>query len=135
MLADQLIARLETVHSKNKLHRDVKPGNFLMGTGEDGNTVYITDFATATGYRPGSPLDDGEDLTQSDRGLIGTTWYASIRGHTSRSRAPADDLEALGYMLVYFVQGSLPWLGLEACSVTGKDQDQRTKRHRVRQYV
>ncbi|KAK5700092.1 hypothetical protein LTR97_006227 [Elasticomyces elasticus] len=124
MLADQLIARLKTVHSENKLHRDVKPGNFLMGTGEDGNTVYITDFATATGYRPGSPLDDGEDLTQSDRGLIGTTWFASIRGHTGQSQAPADDLEALGYMLIYFVQGTLPWLELEACNITEKDQDQ-----------
>uniref|UniRef100_A0A0D3D2N2 non-specific serine/threonine protein kinase n=2 Tax=Brassica TaxID=3705 RepID=A0A0D3D2N2_BRAOL len=54
MLADQMINRLEFIHSKSYLHRDVKPDNFLMGLGRRTNQVYIIDFGLAKKYRDSS---------------------------------------------------------------------------------
>eukprot|EP00250_Pteridium_aquilinum_P013038 c21093_g1_i2 orf=378-923(-) len=51
MLADQMINRVEYVHSKSFLHRDIKPDNFLMGLGRRANQVYIIDFGLAKKYR------------------------------------------------------------------------------------
>ncbi|KAK0268517.1 casein kinase I [Friedmanniomyces endolithicus] len=44
--------------------------------------------------------------------LVGTTRFASIRGHQGQVQSPRDDLESLGYMLVFFRLGKLPWQGL-----------------------
>ena len=51
LLADQLISRIEFIHSKNFIHRDIKPDNFLMGLGEKGNLVYVIDFGLAKRFR------------------------------------------------------------------------------------
>ncbi|RNE99154.1 casein kinase, partial [Trypanosoma rangeli] len=51
LLAEQMIARIEFVHSKSVIHRDIKPDNFLMGTGKKGHHVYIVDFGLAKRYR------------------------------------------------------------------------------------
>ena len=51
MLADQLIHRLEYIHSKQVIHRDIKPENFLMGLKRCGNLIYVTDFGLATKHR------------------------------------------------------------------------------------
>ncbi|KAK5442638.1 hypothetical protein LTS15_010956 [Exophiala xenobiotica] len=116
MLADQLLHRLETLHSNQYLHRDIKPENFLLGTGERGNIVYMTDLGLAiyrhpNDWAPGTPP---RDATARPPQLLGTCRYASIKGHLGIAQSRRDDLEALGYMLVYFIRGRLPWQGLKA---------------------
>uniref|UniRef100_A0A1I8GA46 non-specific serine/threonine protein kinase n=1 Tax=Macrostomum lignano TaxID=282301 RepID=A0A1I8GA46_9PLAT len=104
LLADQLLNRVEFIHSKNFIHRDVKPDNFLMGLGKKGNLVYIIDFGLAKKYRDSRthqhiPYRENKNLT-------GTARYAS--------QARRDDMEALGYVFLYFLRGALPWQGLRA---------------------
>uniref|UniRef100_A0A5B7BD50 non-specific serine/threonine protein kinase n=2 Tax=Davidia involucrata TaxID=16924 RepID=A0A5B7BD50_DAVIN len=112
MLADQMINRVEFVHSKSFLHRDIKPDNFLMGLGRRANQVYIIDFGLAKKYRDTSthqhiPYRENKNLT-------GTARYASMNTHLGIEQSRRDDLESLGYVLIYFLKGSLPWQGLKA---------------------
>ncbi|KAI5445502.1 Casein kinase 1-like protein 1, variant 4 [Lathyrus oleraceus] len=79
MLAEQMIKRVEFVHSKSFLHRDIKPDNFLMGLGKRENQVYCIDFGLAKKYRDSSthrhiPYRENKNLT-------GTARYASMNTH------------------------------------------------------
>ncbi|KAL3528611.1 hypothetical protein ACH5RR_007933 [Cinchona calisaya] len=112
MLADQMINRVEFIHTKSFLHRDIKPDNFLMGLGRRANQVYAIDFGLAKKYRDSSthqhiPYRENKNLT-------GTARYASMNTHLGIEQSRRDDLESLGYVLMYFLRGSLPWQGLKA---------------------
>ncbi|KAI5001062.1 casein kinase I-like isoform X2 [Hordeum vulgare subsp. vulgare] len=112
MLADQMINRVEFIHSKSFLHRDIKPDNFLMGLGKRANQVYMIDFGLAKKYRDTSthqhiPYRENKNLT-------GTARYASVSTHLGIEQSRRDDMESLGYVLMYFLRGSLPWQGLKA---------------------
>ncbi|CAF0960252.1 unnamed protein product [Rotaria magnacalcarata] len=114
LLADQMVSRIDFIHSKNFIHRDIKPDNFLMGLGRKGNLVYIIDFGLAKKYRDARthqhiPYRENKNLT-------GTARYASINTHLGIEQSRRDDMESLGYVLMYFNRGSLPWQGLKAAT-------------------
>ncbi|EAY17071.1 CK1 family protein kinase [Trichomonas vaginalis G3] len=118
MLADQMISAVEFIHNKNYIHRDIKPDNFVMGTGKNSNKVYVIDFGLSKRYRDQFthqhiPWIDGKSLT-------GTARYASVNALRGVEQSRRDDMEALGYVWIYLMRGSLPWMGLKA-----KDQRQK----------
>ena len=114
LLADQMISRIEYIHSKNFIHRDIKPDNFLMGLGRRANLVNLIDFGLAKKYR--DPRTHLHIPYREHKNLTGTARYASINTHIGIEQARRDDLESLGYMLMYFCRGSLPWQGLKAAT-------------------
>jgi len=114
MLADQMINRIEYTHSKNFIHRDIKPDNFLMGIGRHCNKVFIIDFGLAKKFRDNKTRQ--HIPYREDKNLTGTARYASINAHMGYEQSRRDDMESLGYVLMYFNRGSLPWQGLKAAT-------------------
>ncbi|EFC37445.1 casein kinase [Naegleria gruberi] len=134
MLADQMIQRIEYTHKRNFVHRDIKPDNFLMGRKVPGNSptgllnllnapyqtnaslpspgseniVYLIDFGLSKMYM----TDKGHITLRKDKHLTGTARYASLNNHKGYEQSRRDDLESLGYVLLYFLKGTLPWQGL-----------------------
>jgi serine/threonine protein kinase len=112
MLAHQLLDRIEAVHQHSYIHRDIKPDNLLMGLNDKSHVVHIVDFGLAKKYRDPKTLTHKSFSTRED--LTGTARYASINAHKFYEQTRRDDLESVGYILVYFLRGSLPWQGLQA---------------------
>ncbi|KAF7592705.1 hypothetical protein BBP40_012536 [Aspergillus hancockii] len=96
--------RLMELHERKWLHQDVKPANILLGVGEKSHIVYLADFGLAQKYRP----PRGDDHLR-EPSMVGSEPYASVNAHYSRRQTYTDDLESLGYMLVEFCSGYLPW--------------------------
>lgn len=137
-LADEMLLRLKTVHAKGFLHRDIKPDNFLVpiSGAEDPSTIFIIDFGLAKRFfdlksHRHRALKEGKQLTGTARYAYGrrervTCWSlltpvvcffvcffrSSINTHCGLEQSRRDDLESLGYVLIYFLKGKLPWQGL-----------------------
>jgi len=118
MLTDQMIMRLQHAHSRNVIHRDIKPENFLMGGKNAKNTVFLVDFGLATKFRN---IETRQHIPYREgRRLVGTSRYVSLNAHNGCTLSRRDDMESLGYVLMYFLRGSLPWQGLHAETVQQK---------------
>jgi casein kinase 1 len=108
-IADQAVRRLEYMHGCSMLHRDIKPGNFLLGLESNRAVIHLIDFGLAKRYR--DERTHCHILYREGKRLTGTPRYASINSHLGIEQSRRDDLESLGYMLVYFLKGRLPWQG------------------------
>jgi serine/threonine protein kinase len=112
LIAEQVIQRIEYLHSKGMVHRDIKPENFMFGIKDKIHHIYIIDFGLSKKY-----WDEARNTHCQHRqklSLTGTARYASINAHKGVEQSRRDDLEAIGHMFLYFLRGALPWSGLDA---------------------
>ena len=128
-IALQILDRVEQLHSEGFVYRDIKPENFLVGAskGPQTNMIYMVDYGLAQ-----SILDKtGKHVAFSnEKQMIGTARYMSVNAHTGKAQSRRDDLESLGYMLLYFLNGELPWQTITAPNV--KDKYRKIKNSKLK---
>lgn len=118
MLADQMLCRIEYLHSRGYVHSDLKPENFVLGRGPFGHIVYLVDFGLSKSYI--DKRTKSHVLFAKKKPLIGTARYCSCNTHRGFQQSRRDDLESIGFLLIYFNSGKLPWQGLKGENIKEK---------------
>ena len=111
MLGYQMLSVLQYIHDRHIIHRDIKPDNYVMGYNDKNARLYLLDFGLAKKYRSSKTLVQYPYIKKKK--LTGTARYASIHALEEMEQSRRDDLESTGYVLMYFLRGSLPWQGLK----------------------
>ena len=111
MIAYQMISILQYIHNKHIIHRDIKPDNFVVGLNEKNGDLFLLDFGLAKKYRSSKTMKQYPYIKKNK--LTGTARYASIHALEEMEQSRRDDLEGAGYVLMYFLRGNLPWMGIK----------------------
>ncbi len=117
MIGIQMLDIIEYIHQNSYIHRDLKPENFLLGINENRHYLYLIDFGLGKRFKNNNKQ---HCELQSGKKLVGTARYASVNSHNGLELSRRDDLESLFYNLLYFLNGTLPWMGLP-----GKTRDEK----------
>ena len=113
LIGIQCIERLKFIHSKNYIHRNIKPENFVIGL-EDPHVIYLQNFYLCEKYR--SSKTNLHAKFKYTKEIVGTERYGSVNALRGLRQGRRDDLESLCYMLIYFFLGKLPWQGISGDS-------------------
>lgn len=121
LIIDQTLNAIEFVHKMHYIYCDIKPNNFLIGKEDSANQIYLIDFGLSKKYIDEST---GEHIPyKEDQSIVGTARYASANALQGNQQSRKDDMIALGYMWIYFLKGTLPWIGLEKNELGASSQN------------
>lgn len=108
-IAVQLIDAFEAIHAAGFVYRDVKPSNFMMGVTPNHDRVYVVDFGMVKQY--------ASVCKERSVAPAGTCEYMSVSTHDGVEQTPRDDMESIGYLMLYLLYGELPWAHAEPCEM------------------
>ncbi len=141
LIGKEIVKRLENMHEKGILHRDLKPNNLTWGNFNssynnitnynslnnicnnlDIKTIFLIDFGLSCSYLEGG-FSSKHYKIKTNLSFVGTLRYASLNSHKGIRQSRRDDLESMIYILIYFLKGKLPWQDVRA-----KEKEERHKK-------
>lgn len=125
ILAVKILDTLEYIHSKGYVHNDIKAQNLMIGYGSGKeNDVYLVDYGLVSKYHRGENQTHIEYKPDPRFAHDGTIEYLSRDAHNG-IKGRRSDLEILGYNLVHWMSGQLPWMEnlSNAKAVQGKKEE------------
>ena len=128
MISIQILERIKYIHNKNIIHCDINPYKFALGLGRFQNIIYMTDFNSAKRYRDRNTLEHIKYKLSNT--YEGNFIFASVNALRGVELSRRDDLESLGYMLIYFLKGDLPWEHIKSSN----NSEKRRKIYQIKKY-
>ena len=107
ILGIQIISRIQLLHNKCLLHRDIKPNNFLFGLNKQTNKLFLLDFGFSKRYDYNGKHISEKKITS----IIGSPNFVSLNVHNNIEPSRRDDLESCIYVIIYMLYGNLDWFG------------------------
>ena len=99
----QVIQRIESIHKKGYLHRDIKPHQILTGI-KNKKRIYITDYGLANKFE----VNNYHISYQTSCQRVGNPTFSSLNNHSGIRQSRRDDLESLAFLAIYLIKGRLP---------------------------
>ena len=111
LIAMQALNRIEFLHKKHYLHRDIKLDNLCIGNEDKTNIIFLIDYGFSKRFKNNKTHQHIQ--YKENRTFVGTDLYASINAHLGLELSRRDDLMSIGYILIYLIKGILPWQGIK----------------------
>lgn len=115
----EMLKCIQELHNRGFIHRDIKPGNFLIRPSRK-NPIVLVDFGLSQSYMIGN----SHIPFQTSVGFTGTCRYASLNAHAENELSRRDDLISWFYSTIEIATGTVPW--------PGSDDKELTKRIKMR---
>jgi len=113
-IALQVLARLEHIHEKGFIHRDLKPQQLVLSQCK--KKFFLIDFGLARRYI----FKKQHVAYQSNCPRAGNATFSSLNNHMGIRQSRRDDIESWAYILVYLWKGYLPWQQTHKSNYAGK---------------